>query len=152
MRAHKEEMCFRVIIIIPLLPGFQALMFKRCNGLRFNGLTHVNSPRVHITITTCYNVIVSNLHIIAPETSPNTDGINVASSTNVNIHDSVIEIGDHCISLSGGSSDVKISGIMCGPDHGIRFSIIYFQKYIYLGKSSLNILHHETCYNIYQFM
>ncbi|KAF5787093.1 putative polygalacturonase [Helianthus annuus] len=101
-----------------------ALMFKRCNGLRLNGLTHVNSPRVHITITTCNNVIVSNLHIIAPETSPNTDGINVASSTNVNIRDSFIETGDDCIAISGGSSNVKISGIMCGPGHGISIGAL----------------------------
>ncbi|KAJ0744277.1 putative endo-polygalacturonase [Helianthus annuus] len=99
-------------------------MFKRCNDLRLNGLTHVNSPRVHITITTCNNVIVSNLHIIAPETSPNTDGINVASSTNVNIRDSFIETGDDCIAISGGSSNVKISGIMCGPGHGISIGAL----------------------------
>ncbi|KAJ0880292.1 putative endo-polygalacturonase [Helianthus annuus] len=67
-----------------------ALQFKRCIGLRLSGLTHVNSPRVHITITTCNNVIVSNLHIIAPETSPNTDGIDISGSINVNIRDSII--------------------------------------------------------------
>ncbi|KAI3803462.1 hypothetical protein L1987_31614 [Smallanthus sonchifolius] len=101
-----------------------ALMFRRCNGLRLNGLTHVNSPRVHITITACNGVIMSNLHIIAPETSPNTDGINVASSTNVNISDSIIGTGDDCIAISGGSSDIKISGITCGPGHGISIGAL----------------------------
>ncbi|GKB30714.1 probable polygalacturonase, partial [Tanacetum coccineum] len=101
-----------------------ALQFKRCNGLRLNGLTHVNSPRVHITITTCKGVIVSNLHIIAPETSPNTDGIDVSGSTNVNIRDSIIETGDDCIAISGGSSNIKISGIMCGPGHGISIGAL----------------------------
>ncbi|PWA88004.1 pectin lyase-like superfamily protein [Artemisia annua] len=101
-----------------------ALQFKRCNGLRLNGLTHVNSPRVHITLTTCKGVIVSNLHIIAPETSPNTDGIDVSGSTNVNIRDSVIETGDDCIAISGGSSNIKISGIMCGPGHGISIGAL----------------------------
>ncbi|XP_076904745.1 putative polygalacturonase At3g15720 [Bidens hawaiensis] len=96
-----------------------ALQFKRCTGLRLNGLTHVNSPRVHITITTCNGVIVSNLHIIAPETSPNTDGIDISGSTDVNIRDSVIETGDDCIAIGGGSSYIKISGVMCGPGHGI---------------------------------
>ncbi|XP_071689103.1 probable polygalacturonase At3g15720 [Rutidosis leptorrhynchoides] len=101
-----------------------ALQFKRCNNLRLNGLTHVNSPRVHITITTCDGVIVSNLHIIAPETSPNTDGIDVATSTNVNIRDSIIETGDDCIAISGGSSYIRISGIMCGPGHGISIGAL----------------------------
>ncbi|KAF5787090.1 putative polygalacturonase [Helianthus annuus] len=96
-----------------------ALQFKRCIGLRLSGLTHVNSPRVHITITTCNDVIVSNLHIIAPETSPNTDGIDISGSVNVNIRDSIIATGDDCIAIGGGSSYIKISGIMCGPGHGI---------------------------------
>ncbi|KAK1416790.1 hypothetical protein QVD17_25907 [Tagetes erecta] len=96
-----------------------ALQFRRCNSLRLNGLTHVNSPRVHITITTCNSVIVSNLRIIAPETSPNTDGIDISGSTNVNIRDSVIATGDDCIAIGGDSSYIKISGIMCGPGHGI---------------------------------
>ena len=29
MRAHQEKQCFRVIVVIPLLPGFQVLMLKR---------------------------------------------------------------------------------------------------------------------------
>lgn len=28
MKAHKEEKCFRVIVIIPLLPGFQVMKFS----------------------------------------------------------------------------------------------------------------------------
>nr|XP_043624163.1 probable polygalacturonase At3g15720 [Erigeron canadensis] len=109
-----------------------ALMFKRCNNLRLNGLTHINSPRVHITVTTCKGVILSNLHIIAPETSPNTDGINIASSTNVNIRDSIIGTGDDCIAISGGSSNIKISGIMCGPGHGISIGA--------LGKGGVDVV------------
>ncbi|KAJ0522570.1 putative endo-polygalacturonase [Helianthus annuus] len=95
------------------------VQFKRCHGMRLNGLTLVNSPRVHLLLTTCNGAIVSNIHIISPETSPNTDGINIAGSTNVNVRDSVIAAGDDCIAISGGSSNIKISGIMCGPGHGI---------------------------------
>ncbi|KVH93030.1 Glycoside hydrolase, family 28 [Cynara cardunculus var. scolymus] len=102
-----------------------ALALRRpCNSLRLNGLTHVNSPRVHVTITACNNVIISNLRIIAPETSPNTDGINIASSTNVKIRDSIIGTGDDCVAISGGSSNIMISGIMCGPGHGISIGAL----------------------------
>ncbi|KAI3716275.1 hypothetical protein L6452_23501 [Arctium lappa] len=101
-----------------------ALMFKRCNGLRLNGLTHINSPRVHVTITACNGVIISNLRIIAPETSPNTDGINIASSTNVKIRDSIIGTGDDCVAISGGSSNIMISSIVCGPGHGISIGAL----------------------------
>nr|XP_043624164.1 probable polygalacturonase At3g15720 [Erigeron canadensis] len=101
-----------------------AMQFKRCNSLRLNGLTHVNSPRVHLTFTTCNGAIVSNLKIIAPETSPNTDGINIETSTNINIRDSIIATGDDCIAIGGGSSNIKISGIMCGPGHGISIGAL----------------------------
>ncbi|KAI3525126.1 hypothetical protein L1887_03798 [Cichorium endivia] len=101
-----------------------ALQFKKCNKMRLNGLTHVNSPRVHLLMTKCNGVIFSNLKIIAPETSPNTDGINIAGSTNVVIRDSVIGTGDDCIAISGGSSNIKISGIMCGPGHGISIGAL----------------------------
>ncbi|KAM0006507.1 putative endo-polygalacturonase [Helianthus debilis subsp. tardiflorus] len=94
--------------------------------MRLNGLTLVNSPRVHLLLTACNGAIVSNIHIISPETSPNTDGINIAGSTNVNIRDSVIASGDDCIAISGGSSNIKISGIMCGPGHGIRYGFHIF--------------------------
>ncbi|KAM7480357.1 hypothetical protein LguiA_028570 [Lonicera macranthoides] len=100
---------------------FQALIFNRCHDLKLSGLTHMNSPRVHIIFTACEGVIISNLFIIAPETSPNTDGINISGCTNVQIRNSRIETGDDCIAISGGSSYVNITGVMCGPGHG--FSI-----------------------------
>ncbi|GAU21642.1 hypothetical protein TSUD_251250 [Trifolium subterraneum] len=62
---------------------------------------------------------MSNLHIIAPNDSPNTDGIDIGSSTNVFINNSTIETGDDCIVINNGSSFINISGIFCGPGHGI---------------------------------
>ncbi|KZV51170.1 putative polygalacturonase-like [Dorcoceras hygrometricum] len=96
-----------------------AITFSKCNGLIVRGLKHINSPRNHISITKCKNVTVTNLHIVAPDTSPNTDGINIIGSTNISIHDSIMETGDDCIAINGGTSQVNISGIACGPGHGI---------------------------------
>ncbi|KAK8681222.1 hypothetical protein V6N13_053629 [Hibiscus sabdariffa] len=67
-----------------------ALHFNNCNGLRLEGLTHLNSPMLHISINACKDVTVSNLHIKAPKDSPNTDGIDIAASSNVQIQDSTI--------------------------------------------------------------
>lgn len=72
----------------------QALHFLRCDHLRLSGLTHINSPRSHIGISTSNDVDISHLTIIAPDESPNTDGINVTNSTYVNIHDSKIGTGN----------------------------------------------------------
>ncbi|KAK2974390.1 hypothetical protein RJ640_021246 [Escallonia rubra] len=102
----------------------QALTFNRCNGLRLNGLTHINSPRSHITITHCNGAVISNLRIIAPETSPNTDGIDISGSTSLQVRNSYIGTGDDCIAISGGSSNINISRVTCGPGHGISIGAL----------------------------
>ncbi|KAG7582100.1 Pectin lyase fold/virulence factor [Arabidopsis suecica] len=96
-----------------------ALKFKSCNNLRLSGLTHVDSPMAHIHINDCNYVTISSLRINAPESSPNTDGIDIGSSSNVVIQDCVIGTGDDCIAINSGTSNIRISGIDCGPGHGI---------------------------------
>ncbi|XP_065617179.1 probable polygalacturonase At3g15720 [Quercus suber] len=97
----------------------QALQFNSCNNLQLSGLTHLNSPRNHISLTACNGASLSYLHISAPASSPNTDGIDISSSTNINIHDSNIATGDDCIAINGNSAHINITGINCGPGHGI---------------------------------
>ncbi|XP_048334866.2 probable polygalacturonase At3g15720 [Ziziphus jujuba] len=96
-----------------------ALYFHSCNGLQLRGITHLNSPRNHITLNGCNNVTLSNLTIIAPDDSPNTDGINLKDSTNVTIQDTTIATGDDCIAINEGTFNVNITGVACGPGHGI---------------------------------
>ena len=74
--------------------SLQALHFSRCNNLQISGLTHVDSPKGHISITHSNNVTLSNLHILAPQDSPNTDGVDISVSEYVNIRDSIIATGN----------------------------------------------------------
>ena len=37
IQAHKEQKCFRVIVVIPLLPGFQVPLFLSLNFFLFCG-------------------------------------------------------------------------------------------------------------------
>ena len=71
----------------------QALRFYRCDSLQLSGLTLVDSPRTHISMQYCNYANVSYLQIRAPEDSPNTDGIDISMSSNVNIHDCNIGTG-----------------------------------------------------------
>ncbi|KAI3737924.1 hypothetical protein L2E82_27940 [Cichorium intybus] len=96
-----------------------ALHFENCNGLRLRHLKHRDSPRNHISLSRCSYSTISNLDIAAPANSPNTDGIDVSLSTQIQILDSVIKTGDDCIALINGSSQINITGINCGPGHGI---------------------------------
>lgn len=99
--------------------GPAALTFYRCTRLVLNGLRLVNSPRSHIALTSCQFVTISNIHISAPATSPNTDGIDISGSTHVYVRDSFIGTGDDCIAISAGSSHINVTRITCGPGHGI---------------------------------
>ncbi|CAA3025467.1 probable polygalacturonase At3g15720 [Olea europaea subsp. europaea] len=96
-----------------------AMRFGNCTTLQVSGLKHVNSPRNHVTLYYCKGVNIANIHINAPQTSPNTDGINIGHSTDIHIHDSIIETGDDCVAVSGGTSNVNITHVTCGPGHGI---------------------------------
>ncbi|XXG57457.1 hypothetical protein AAC387_Pa03g4604 [Persea americana] len=83
------------------------------------GITSLNSMFFHIGVVDCKNFRASDLHITAPADSPNTDGIHLERCSDVQIHSSIIGTGDDCISVGHGSSQITLSGITCGPGHGI---------------------------------
>ncbi|XP_076924703.1 putative polygalacturonase At3g15720 [Bidens hawaiensis] len=96
-----------------------ALHFNECDGLRLNGTTHVDSPSLHISICNSQDVDLGYLQISAPGDSHNTDGIDISSSSQINIHDSIIQTGDDCVAINGGVSDINVTRVFCGPGHGI---------------------------------
>ena len=63
--------------------------------------------------------MISGVKIRAPENSPNTDGICIADSLDIQVQNSNIACGDDCISMLSGNENVEISGVACGPGHGI---------------------------------
>ncbi|XVF86488.1 hypothetical protein PTKIN_Ptkin18bG0044600 [Pterospermum kingtungense] len=96
-----------------------ALTFHKCKNLNVHNLMIVNSQQMHIAFTNCLRVTVSNLKVIAPATSPNTDGIHISASRGVEVKNSIVKTGDDCVSIVSNSSRVKIRNISCGPGHGI---------------------------------
>ena len=98
----------------------QSITFNWANNIILSGLTSINSQQTHVVINSCNNVVVKNVKIMAPDQSPNTDGIHVQSSTNVTITASTIKTGDDCISIGDGTKNLFMSDIKCGPGHGVR--------------------------------
>ncbi|KAK3423883.1 hypothetical protein EUGRSUZ_F00633 [Eucalyptus grandis] len=82
-------------------------------------VTSLNSKNFHFNLFSCKDITFDHVTITAPEDSPNTDGIHMGRSSNVFVRDSVISTGDDCISLGPGSKNIKVTGIACGPGHGI---------------------------------
>ncbi|XP_073005894.1 polygalacturonase-like [Typha latifolia] len=96
-----------------------AMTFYSCNNLRVENLKVENSQQIHVNFEKCSNVRAAKLTITAPSSSPNTDGIHVTRTKNIEITNCVIKTGDDCISIVTGSKDVKATEIVCGPGHGI---------------------------------
>ncbi|XP_020206214.1 polygalacturonase [Cajanus cajan] len=99
--------------------GARSISFSWCNNVRVSGLTSLNSQAMHMSLNYCKDVLIQNVNIKAPSTSPNTDGINMQFSTRVNVSHSTIMTGDDCISISQGNTNVWIEHVACGPGHGI---------------------------------
>ncbi|CAN8287926.1 unnamed protein product [Cochlearia groenlandica] len=97
----------------------RTISFNESSGIVYNGITQMNSPKNHISIFNCTNATLSNIHLIAPEDSPNTDGIDIAFSNNIHIFNSSIQTGDDCVAINTGSYNINITHVACGPGHGI---------------------------------
>ncbi|KAI3892279.1 hypothetical protein MKX03_030681 [Papaver bracteatum] len=82
-------------------------------------ITSLNSKFFHMVLLDCTDFKASEIHISAPGNSPNTDGIHMERSTGVTIANANIGTGDDCVSIGQGNAHVTITGVTCGPGHGI---------------------------------
>lgn len=110
---------FNVSYLNSIEAGWKALTFYSCNNLKLENLILKDSQQIHLQIQKCSGVQASDLSIAAPETSPNTDGIHITSTQNLQIYNAIIKTGDDCILIVTGSKNIKASKIVCGPGHDI---------------------------------
>ncbi|XP_031499140.1 polygalacturonase At1g48100-like [Nymphaea colorata] len=96
-----------------------AIRFYGSHNIIVQDITLQNSPQCHLKFDGSSGILVSKVRISSPENSPNTDGIHLENTKDVEIEDCIIACGDDCISIQTGCSDVHIHGIRCGPGHGI---------------------------------
>uniref|UniRef100_A0A1D1ZAN4 Exopolygalacturonase n=1 Tax=Anthurium amnicola TaxID=1678845 RepID=A0A1D1ZAN4_9ARAE len=97
----------------------KSVCFNFVNNSHIQRISSVNSKQFHFLLISCQNITMKDLKITAPGKSPNTDGVHLAACSNVKISRSIIGTGDDCISIGHGNRNVSISGISCGPGHGI---------------------------------
>ncbi|KAL2485759.1 Exopolygalacturonase [Abeliophyllum distichum] len=96
-----------------------SLVFEKVTNSEMHNLNFVDSMGFHLKVTDSDTITISNVKISAPGDSPNTDGIHMSSSSNVKFTDSVVGTGDDCVSIGHGTTNILISGITCGPGHGL---------------------------------
>ncbi|KAK6932165.1 Glycoside hydrolase, family 28 [Dillenia turbinata] len=95
------------------------LSFRNVNNAWVNNIKLVDSKGGQLSINGCNNVHFENIEIKAPEDSPNTDGVRISASNHISFLRSVIGTGDDCFALNGGSRNINITQVFCGPGHGI---------------------------------
>lgn len=79
--------------------------FVDCRDVLIEGLRFTNSPRWTLNPVACDNVTITRVTIRNPHDSPNTDGINPDSCSNVKISNCHIDVGDDCIAIKSGTED-----------------------------------------------
>ncbi|KAE8734302.1 Polygalacturonase [Hibiscus syriacus] len=99
--------------------GARTLSFTNSKNIRIRSLLSLSSQMFHIVINGCENVHVQGVKIMAAGNSPNTDGIHVQLSKNVNIIKCSIKTGEDCISIGPGTKNLWIEQVTCGRGHGI---------------------------------
>ncbi|CAM0877105.1 unnamed protein product [Alopecurus aequalis] len=104
---------------LPCTQAPTAFTFHQCDNLKVENLKILNSQQIHMSIEDCTNVRLATLSITAPGTSPNTDGIHITRSKDVQVRDCVIKTGDDCMSIEDGTHNLHVSKVVCGPGHGI---------------------------------
>ncbi|KAL8114741.1 hypothetical protein AgCh_021560 [Apium graveolens] len=96
-----------------------SLVVAQSNNSRVENINLVNGKGFNMKVYENENVTICNVHITSPGDSPNTDGIHIGRIKNVQIYDSIIGVGDDCVSIGDGSIDITVRNIVCGPGHGI---------------------------------
>lgn len=76
-----------------------------CNNVLVDGITVKNSAMWTVHPICCSNVTINGITIQNPSNSPNTDGINPESCSNVHISNCTVDVGDDCVTLKSGTED-----------------------------------------------
>ncbi|KAM0849919.1 hypothetical protein ACQ4PT_053428 [Festuca glaucescens] len=105
--------------VLPCTMAPTAFTFHCCDSLKVENLKIVNSQQIHMSVEDCNDVQLARLSITVPGTSPNTDGIHITRSKDVQVRDCIIKTGDDCMSIEDGTHNLHVTKVVCGPGHGI---------------------------------
>eukprot|EP00040_Diaphanoeca_grandis_P025822 m.143692 g.143692 ORF g.143692 m.143692 type:complete len:466 (-) comp30331_c0_seq1:38-1435(-) len=95
--------------------GSRMIEFAWSKNITLSRVGFHNSPAWTVHPTYCDGVLAEHIQIHNPRFTPNTDGFDPDSSTNVVLRDSVIDTGDDGISIKSGNSSVRGSSHIMMP-------------------------------------
>ncbi|XP_072993714.1 probable polygalacturonase At1g80170 [Typha latifolia] len=95
------------------------MRFYKSYNITVRNIQIINSPQCHLKFDSSRGIKVKDLTIFSSQDSPNTDGIHLQNTRDVEIKNSNIGCGDDCVSIQTGCSNIHIRNIKCNPGHGI---------------------------------
>jgi polygalacturonase len=105
------------------------ILFDRCRHVLIENVTIQNSPSWQVVFYRSDDVTIRDSKILAPEHSPNTDGIDPFSSSHVTIAHMVIDVGDDNVAIKSGqpnspgldppSTDIAVTDCLFLHGHGM---------------------------------
>jgi polygalacturonase len=87
------------------LPRPNLIVLQRCRNVRMENITLQNSPKFNFGPDECQDVVVSNVTILNPERSANTDGIDPSNCKDVLIAGCHIDTGDDNVAIKSGRKE-----------------------------------------------
>jgi len=105
------------------------IQFLDCDGVLLKGIRLKDSPFWTVHPVFSRRIRIESVQIHNPADAPNTDGIDIDSCEDVEILDSVVDVGDDCVALKAGSGlsglaegrasrNVRIAGCSFLSGHG----------------------------------
>ena len=91
-------------------PRPRLVVFDHCKHVLVEGITIQNSPMWQLVPYYSDDVTISNIKVLAPQHSPNTDAVDPFSSSNVRISHLYADVGDDDIAIKSGAANST------GPD------------------------------------
>ncbi|CAF2144027.1 unnamed protein product [Brassica napus] len=79
-----------------------SIRFDYITDGKVRDITSLDAKNFHINVIGAKNLTFEDIRIVAPEESPNTDGIHVGRSDGIKIINTNIKTGDDCISVGDG--------------------------------------------------
>lgn len=79
-----------------------------CENVLIENIKIQNSAMWTVHPMCCKNITINNIWISNPWDSPNTDGINPESCSNVHISNCTVDVGDDCLTLKSGTEDDEL--------------------------------------------
>jgi polygalacturonase len=79
------------------------VVFNACNKVLLDGPTFRNSPKFCVNPVQCENLVIRNIKIQNDWNAQNGDGLDIGSSHNVIVYNSVFDVGDDAICLKPGT-------------------------------------------------